>query len=50
MRIGAPWYSPVLPNGVVGVAVCREKALDFSGSHPVIASTGEIDVELAHAT
>jgi hypothetical protein len=31
MRIVAPWYSPVLPNGVVGKTVRREKALDFSG-------------------
>jgi hypothetical protein len=31
MRIVAPWYSPVLPNGVVDVIVRRGKALDFSG-------------------
>ena len=31
MRIVAPWYSPVLPNGVVDEKCAVENALDFSG-------------------
>jgi hypothetical protein len=31
MRIVAPWYSPVLPNGVVDEKSAVEKALDFGG-------------------
>jgi len=31
MRIVAPWYSPVLPNGVVDEKCAVEKALDFGG-------------------
>jgi hypothetical protein len=50
MRIVAPWYSPVLPNGVVDEKSAVEKALDFGGgqnvkspdddSHPGYARTG----------
>jgi|HubBroStandDraft_6_1064221.scaffolds.fasta_scaffold332459_3 hypothetical protein len=49
MRIVAPWYSPVLPNGVVDELCAVEKALDScpqtdSLHDPVASATSSFDL------